>query len=1011
MQINSRRLSTILISLASLAFGLGLFSASADAGNYNVIQCGAGINNDPARTSSIIQTGTHIGSTCSTTAADQWTATQSGFLRFRSDGAGTVSVDRKAEYTWTAPANTEINSVVAYVQSENAMQGGWRLRFIKRFAGGSETVDKSMCTDVAVCLPVSNNQIPISNIGWDRKQTSLGAPFAAFRIRLECVRPSGCDRVPVTELKINSLRINLVDSINPATSVVANPFTSGAWVRGTQSATLNGNDSESGWYQSLLRTGGNPVSQSATGIGCSILISGVSDIFGENGRSFQPCPTTGQSGSLNVDTSQFASGSRQFSYCGIDFSRNEGCTNFTAQIDNTAPSAVSTPNPSSQVGNGYTVNTSANDAHSGLARVEYMVAPWSGDPLEFNLWPFLVTPSCNDSSAPYTCNFDLSALPDGTRIAFLVRTFDNVGNVSSESLTGPPGGTFINRSSPSVQIDSGPALISNSTTAGLTFSANRAMSSYECKLDAGAWASCLSPTSYLGLGDGGHQFSVRGLDTLANPSNTAVYDWTIDTDPPELTLVDKPPLQTGSSEATFSFIADESPVTFECRLDAASWAACLTPLNLIDLAPGSHTFRARAIDAAGNVSPEQTWTWTIGSLPEVTIDSGPAALVNQRSASLVFSSSDPAATLECQLDLGIWAACLSPQNLSGLIDGPHEFRTRATNNVGTGPVAVWNWSVDASAPVIIILGPEPGATIPTGNPEFVIETSEPATLECRIGSGYLSEATPAWQPFVSCDSGDYQPGPLADGKYTVQFRATDPAGNSVNLFREFSVDTTAPIVNLTRVPAKETDSNRARFEFVSNESPITFECQLDARGWSPCTSPENFSDLPDGNHSFRVRGTDSAGNISFPATYSWLVDRENKKCKLSFIRSRLFVFVEPGPQFQAIRLVARYQAYDRGSVRIQFYEKGPGINLGRRVGNVRVNFKRSIGKFSTFRVRRGMPPAMLKRMRNSRRGFVAIVQVDNVPGYCNRAFYRELELTQKRIVSGQNVWFQKGSFK
>jgi hypothetical protein len=51
------------------------------------------------------------------------------------------------------------------------------------------------------------------------------------------------------------------------------------------------------------------------------------------------------------------------------------------------------------------------------------------------------------------------------------------------------------------------------------------------------------------------------------------------------------------------------------------------------------------------------------------------------------------------------------------------------------------------------------------------------------------------------------------------------------------------------------------FQFHGDEPGDTFECQLDASGWVPCSSPYTLPSLPDGLHIFVVRATDSAGNV------------------------------------------------------------------------------------------------------------------------------------------------------
>jgi IPT/TIG domain len=83
-----------------------------------------------------------------------------------------------------------------------------------------------------------------------------------------------------------------------------------------------------------------------------------------------------------------------------------------------------------------------------------------------------------------------------------------------------------------------------------------------------------------------------------------------DTAPPATTITSGPSGTTSSTSATFEFTADE-PATFECRLDGAGFGACTSPKTYTDLVDGSHTFRVRATDAAGNADPvpaERTWT-------------------------------------------------------------------------------------------------------------------------------------------------------------------------------------------------------------------------------------------------------------------------------------------------------------------------------------------------------------------------------------------------------------------
>jgi hypothetical protein len=51
-----------------------------------------------------------------------------------------------------------------------------------------------------------------------------------------------------------------------------------------------------------------------------------------------------------------------------------------------------------------------------------------------------------------------------------------------------------------------------------------------------------------------------------------------------------------------------------------------------------------------------------------------------------------------------------------------------------------------------------------------------------------------------------------------------------------------------------------KFKFSSPEAGSTFECKRNNGSWASCTSPKVYRNLPLGEHAFRVRATDRAGN-------------------------------------------------------------------------------------------------------------------------------------------------------
>src|SRR5262249_49787383 len=159
---------------------------------------------------------------------------------------------------------------------------------------------------------------------------------------------------------------------------------------------------------------------------------------------------------------------------------------------------------------------------------------------------------------------------------------------------------------------------------------------------------------------------------------------TVDTVDPVTTLDPSGPTGVvASTSATFSFSSNESG-TLECSLDGAAYATCSTGQSYTGLGQGSHTFRVRAVDLAGNRDhTPQERAWTVDTVaPETTISSGPAPFTSSTTASFDFSSNEPGASFECSLDGAAFTGCSTGQSYSGLAEGPHSFKVRAVDQAG-----------------------------------------------------------------------------------------------------------------------------------------------------------------------------------------------------------------------------------------------------------------------------------------------------------------------------------------
>ena len=82
-----------------------------------------------------------------------------------------------------------------------------------------------------------------------------------------------------------------------------------------------------------------------------------------------------------------------------------------------------------------------------------------------------------------------------------------------------------------------------------------------------------------------------------------------------------------------------------------------------------------------------------------------------------------------------------------------------------------------------------------------------------------------------------------------------------------------PNTTITKKPPKTTAAHRAVFKFKASFSRSTFECKLDGRPYTSCTSPW-VRVLGAGRHQLLVRATDPVGNTdATPARYRWKITR------------------------------------------------------------------------------------------------------------------------------------------
>lgn len=259
-----------------------------------------------------------------------------------------------------------------------------------------------------------------------------------------------------------------------------------------------------------------------------------------------------------------------------------------------------------------------------------------------------------------------------------------------------------------------PADPTNDDSPTFFFESNEPGSTFVCQLDGGASTACVSPQSYPALGDSSHVFTVQATDAVGNSDlSPATHNWTIDTVPPETTLVAVPPPVTPETYYSFTYYAespDEFTASFQCELDSAGWAPCPSGGKSVGLLPdaplanGGHFFKVRAIDRAGNPDPTPaSHSWIVDAEPPLitpccgTLGDGGSEFVFARtpdSVTLRWTTNEPAdgyADYDLTTDYFSWAG--DPENptlkvghaltVGGLWpDTPYFFRVSSTDLAG-----------------------------------------------------------------------------------------------------------------------------------------------------------------------------------------------------------------------------------------------------------------------------------------------------------------------------------------
>ena len=490
---------------------------------------------------------------------------------------------------------------------------------------------------------------------------------------------------------------------------------------------------------------------------------------------------------------------------------------------------------------------------------------------------------------------EYEALPIGEH-TFKVHGIDLVGNVENT----PATYTWEVGSDTEAPV----ATIDNAAGMTFTFSATDNVPgtlTFQCSIDALAYATCASPKTYTGLAAGAHTFSVRATDSHGNVSTpvTVAFD-APDTIAPNTELgAELPAATTSSRSASFEFAGTDdysaaATLDFECRLDAGgatpAYAECDSPQLYNDLADGTYRFQVRAVDAAGNADKSPaTHLWNVDGPPDTNLLQAPPATTLSTLATFRFSTNEPGSTYECSVDGGAYSACSSPLDLTFTIAETaqtHTFSVRAKDPSGQvdATPASHTWEISAAPDTTIdTVVPDMGVDLLTESTSASFTFSSPddnVTFECALDEGAM----------LPCTSPTSYTG-LQSGGHDFAVQAVDAAGNVDPTPAEYGWeigDLTPPVVEIQTGPTavsgaeETTNAQTATFTFTVDDTEAILQCSLDSGEWRVCSSPKEYTaeqlgaannGIVDGPHTFEVQAVkhDLLVEADAPALWEWTI--------------------------------------------------------------------------------------------------------------------------------------------
>ncbi|MCY9861141.1 Ig-like domain-containing protein [Vibrio coralliirubri] len=326
-----------------------------------------------------------------------------------------------------------------------------------------------------------------------------------------------------------------------------------------------------------------------------------------------------------------------------------------------------------------------------------------------------------------------------------------------------------------------------------------------------------------------------------------------------------------------------------------------------DLSDGDYTFSVIATDKAGNISQPSNGDFSVDRTPPTTTaniktDSGSnttdtitnGVAEGSKKGHLDFTGSTQGGAVKVMLMIGGRTYTIKPASDGAwefvvpdkLPDNTYSYTVYAEDTAGNrSPNVVGEVTLDTKITTTpaLSLGSDTGdqgdhltnnkKPVISGNGEAGLQISASVVVNgatIDLGSVTANESG-EW----SLNIGDKLPAGLPDGTHTIEFNATDKAGNNGDFTYQFKVDTTAPDVSLNKYNSSEVTTDKPKISGTSEVGATivlilegeTYNTVVGSNGqWS--FSSSEMPSFGDGLVEYEVYAIDQAGNRSSTETDS-----------------------------------------------------------------------------------------------------------------------------------------------